>query len=169
MWNALLLIAMVLASLQLIFLYLIRPLLIQKLRYIVFAQRDNLRLLALAGQIPQTDSAYAILESRLNVCVQAMGTIDIADLFMFRPTQAQKLEAIQSLDIINASIPQIRSAYGNAMMCISAAIILNSPVIFVILPIVLFAAVFLSRIRACVDYYKTKAWAVSATPGLCTT
>lgn len=159
--------AMVAASLQFIFLYLLRPLIIQKLRYTVFAQRDNLRLLALAGEIPQTDRAYSLLESRLNVCVRAMGSIDLADILMFRPTRTQQLEAAQSIEIINDSIAEVRSAYDKSIQCILAAIVLNSPILFLILPIAMFSALFYGRVRSSLNDYKAKAWTMSATPGLC--
>lgn len=167
MWQPLLLLAMAAAALHLVFLYLIRPVLIQKLRYNIFAQRDEIRLLALHKKIPATDRAYAILETRLNACVVAVESIDIADLLLIRPVKAVELETLQSMELINQSTPEVRAAYQTAMKCILGAVLLNSPIIAFLLPVILLAAILVGRFRVCVDVCQRKAWAVSGTPGLC--
>ncbi len=167
MWSFLILLAIVVAALHLVFLYFVRPLLIQKLRFIIFARRDELRLMALRKQIPETDKAYAMLESRLNICVRAIPSIDVADLLLIHPSKADELAAARSMQVIEESIPEVRAAFDAAMNCIVAAMLINSPVIFPILPVVVFAAVFIGRAKSMLRACATKAWAVSATPGLC--
>ncbi len=123
--------------------------------------------MALARDIPQTDPAYAILEQRLNNCVNVVASIDVADLLLVHPTKAEEMDALRSIQLIQESIPEVRRAYDTSINCIIGAVLLNSPILFLILPAMLFAAIFFGKAQAFLSGYKTKAWALSGTPGLC--
>ena len=160
--NALLLIAAFGGSLQLLFLYLVRPIMIQQLQYSIFSLRDELRIIAMdVMEASEYGKAYRILEGHLNVAENLVGSIDIDDLILLKPNDADVKRATEAFSIIDESSAEIRAIHGKAMRCIVASLIVNSPILFFGLPVLEVVSLFVHRAQKVMEDYNARAWAVS--------
>ena len=142
---------------------LFRPILIVRLRYRIFKARDDLRLLALSGEMDKKDRAYPILERCCNRCITILEVTDISDLFTVRLDKQTTLEAERDLQIINQSSVQLRGVFRDVACATIGAACVNSPgALVAISPFMVFSvfALWLGRFKNAVDRLFTHTWAV---------
>lgn len=106
---------------------LLRPVILTRLRYRLFAVRDRLRLLVLNNEVPEKCPAYPILELHCNRWIRILDYGDVAELvWAGRDTEAM-LRAQRDLETIEEAPLALRQAYEEMMQAIIGAVLVNSP------------------------------------------
>jgi hypothetical protein len=122
----------VLCGMPLYFLYwrLFRPVVLARLRYRIFAARDDLRVMALNGEISANEKAFPILEHRCGAAIRVLEHVDIAEVVLCKPSLEIKLKVQHEHELINASGPGTRKVDEEIRSVVVGAVLLNSPGMF---------------------------------------
>lgn len=109
------------------YVYLVRPVLLDILRFEVFAQRDLLRRLAIENKVKCTSPGYRILEQRINGAVQILPFLTVhklVKLTKLKPTPEQ-IERISSFD--RSATDELKAIDKRVFVYFMSSLIINSP------------------------------------------
>ena|ERR1700693_480111 len=107
--------------------HLLRPTILLRLRYRMYAARDRLRMLVVTKSIGEKSPAYPIIEQRFRACISVMQEMDFLELYSLKPSPEQLLRAKQDFAIIEESGPEIRSIHMDLAHALVGGVLLNSP------------------------------------------
>jgi hypothetical protein len=112
---------------HLLYWFLFRPIVLLKMKYRVFRARDELRALALRGEVSQKEKAFPILEQRCNTCIKLIGSIDMNLFVQARTDKLGSMEASKDLQLINEASADLRRIHRDITMATLGAAFANSP------------------------------------------
>jgi hypothetical protein len=139
---------------------LFQPILIKRIKYRLFAARDELRLGLATGIIGPKEKAYPIVEMFCNHCIVQVDHIDISTLLSHRLSKTEQMEAEKIRNVIADAGLHIRQIHEDIWREIVGAATVNSPGVLAPIAISLLLGLWFVRAR---EYYKTqmdKMWAV---------
>src|SRR5262245_34708840 len=109
--STLLAIFLTLALLQLVYWHIVRPVILLKLRYALFAIRDRLRLMVVHKEIGTKQPAFPILEEFCNASLSIMDFVGLAVIMAAPKDQRTKLRVEKNLEIIKEAEPALREIF----------------------------------------------------------
>lgn len=157
-------------GLHLIYLYFVRPVLIRRIQFRVYALRDQLRMAAIKKELPENETGYRLLEQHLNALTRGVVSLDLTMLIQIRDREGA-FEAKRDIEILQNAHPVIRKVFIDCKMAIIGAIILNSPFIVGALGCLFVLALFTRTARLFADRLLVRIWQVagraSGEPSFC--
>lgn len=135
-----------------------RPILITRLRYRLFATRDNLRDLVLSGEIGEREKAYPIVERFCNHTIRALNTLDFAELMLQKPDPSSALRTDQELQAIFDAGPEVRTLFIQIHQAAIGAIAVNSPGLLVLAGPAALAYYWFNRAKAVARRIDRRIW-----------
>jgi len=153
------LLALFLASvlLQLVYWNLVRPVILLKLRYAMFAIRDRLRLMAIHKEIGSKQPAYRILEEFCNLSLCTMEYVGLAVIMSAPKNQASSLRVEKNLEIIRDAEPRLREIFNEIGTVNMGIIICNSPGWFPWIIVSILGSYWSEKARERIDRWKRDA------------
>jgi hypothetical protein len=154
--------------LWLVFWGIVRPVVLVRLKYRVFAARDQLRLLAIDQVSEAHTRAFRIIDRMCNSVLHKIEWLNFAEIMMTRPSRQAMLEVENDLQIVNDAGPQMRAVYEQIQRVMIGGVILNSPGMLILVSPFAFAVVtayWFARVQHRLDGWRRLAWrAVYAEP-----
>ena len=135
----------------------VRPAVLLRLRYRIFACRDQLRLMAIHGAIKDCEPAYRVAEEMCNVRISALDIISLLDVMTFKATKETEARVQHDLNILKQADPALQQITEDVSRAILGGCIMNSPVFWPVLGIIMLASFISSKARAMIDKIKTGA------------
>lgn len=117
--------------------HLFRPIVLTRLKYRIYAARDELRLLGVQQKISATEKAFPILDVHCNNCLSLLSDLSLVKLLRHKSDPEIKLRAERDLEIVDGSGSELRRIKRNIHEAVVGAIFVNSPVF--VFPLVLAA------------------------------
>ena len=138
--------------------HLVRPAILLRLRYRIFAARDQLRMLVVSKTIGEKTPAYPIIEQRCHACLSMMEEGDLLELLAIKPTTEQKLRAKKDFEIIEESCPEIRAIHTELLRALIGGVLLNSPGLVIPAGIVLVFQFWFGKFKNLLTRAEMNAW-----------
>lgn len=136
--------------LYLLYWNLFRAILMQRLKYRLFRERDELRLLLISGEINSNEKAFPLVESFCNRALMRLEHVDLVNLLSSKRDKQMDLEVERDWQIIFAAGPDVRRCFFHIVFVSLGAAAANSPGILVLLsPFVVFSvtALWFNKVR----------------------
>ncbi len=140
---------------------LLRPVVLARLRYAIFAARDRLRMLVINGEIKEKNEAVGIIEQRCNGCLWMLPETDLMELHAFKPDKEILLRAERDFEIIKSSDPAVREIHRTILNSLMGALLLNTPGIFPIAAGALLFAFWSNSVKRFLTNVQELAWGLT--------
>ena len=92
----------------------------------IIALRDDLRVCALEGKIPEDDRGFRILDGALQTRASQDFNISVSTVLLYKRTVSQKIQAQEDNSIIEGSDAIIRKIWSESNMLVLAGVVVNS-------------------------------------------
>lgn len=129
-FNICLVILLIWTPLYLLYWHVFRPIAARRVRYMLYASRDQLRLLVIEEKLGEHSELYPVLETACQCCLEA---IDEWDFFDFCRHMKESIDrrsadrADRDIALLESAPPEIRRIYADLLMVTIAGMLLNSP------------------------------------------
>ena len=140
---------------------LVRPAILLRLRYRIFAARDRLRMLVVTKDIGEKTPAYPIVERRCHAALSIMEDTDILELLLVKPTTEQKLRAEKDAVIVEEACPEIRAISTELLHSLLGGVLLNSPGLVIPVGVVLVFQFWFAKFKRLLMRAEINAWGVT--------
>lgn len=144
-----------------------RPIVLTRLRFRLFAARDTLRELVIAGLLDQKDEVYSVLEHGCKCCIHLLERLTILEI-IFAPVQEQhSLKAHKEWQQIAQARAEVRQVHKNLVSIMMGAAFLNSPGLLPflgIMAIVVITSLWFGKMKRTIEETLVRSWALLYAP-----
>jgi hypothetical protein len=142
-----------------------RKFLLTKQRNLIYASRDELRMLVIDGKIEKGEKSIYIMEQKFKSSLRVFDHLNLLAVIMTKVPVEQRLIHERNKQIIEQAPPEIRKIYMNLEMALIGSVLFNSPLMlffslavspFVIVWFLFYVLV--KRTKHLIDDWNEKMW-----------